>query len=545
MKNKTITKYILLIGAALTVLSSCNKNMLDEVPSSNLSNDNSFKTITGFDNAMTGLIFSARDEFNGVDLGRWYDMDLGTDIGTTGQEQTTNFRNYTTYLTPSAANVASYWNWAYGEMILRSNNIIVNASNPKYSSVFGSDSVKNKYIAEAKFFRAYAYNTLADLFGNVPIVDTLFDQARTDFTRSPRADVYAFAKSDLEFAVQWLPATVTDKLQGHIVKGAAQHLLTEVDISLKLYDDAIKSASDLIGGGVYHLMTERFGANKNNPGDVFSDLFYEGNQNRSSGNMESIYVWEFENLVTGGGGTTGRNNLIRGWAPALWNLKDPNGANGMVITDSLGRGVAYVRPTTWYMYDLWNGNWNSDIRNSVYNMRRVFRYTDPTSAYFGKVVEPRTTQEDTMRNIYAYPRKIEGTPWNNDPTSGGTGKDFIVYRLAETYLLRAEAYLDKGDLVNAAADINAVRERSHATPITTSQVSIDFILDERARELITEERRRVTLSRLGKLVDRVKKYQTRTDVKSTIQSYHELFPIPQSAIDANYSSPLGQNDGYN
>jgi len=113
-------------------------------------------------------------------------------------------------------------------------------------------------------------------------------------------------------------------------------------------------------------------------------------------------------------------------------------------------------------------------------------------------------------------------------------------RLAETYLLRSEAYLLKGDLQKAADDINVVRSRAKAKLITTSQVTIDFILDERARELTTEEPRRRTLIRMGKLVERVKKYNSRTP----IEAKHELFPIPQKFIDANFGAKIEQNPGY-
>ncbi len=523
---------------------SCKKSVLDEVPMASVSTELNFKTKTGFDNAMTGLIVAARDEFNGEDLGRWYDMNLGTDIATTGQEQTVNFRNYTTFLTPSASAASSYWNWAYTQIIVRANTIISFASNSAYASVFANEAEKNSYIAEARFFRAYAYNTLANLYGGVPLVDKAYDTPKDDFTRATRQETYDFARADAEFASQYLPTTVSNERQGHIVKGAADHLLTEIYINLKQYDKAVASASAVINSGLYKLMTTRFGVNANLPGDVYSDLFIEGNQNRSTGNLESIYVWQFENLVTGGGGATGRNNLIRGWTPALWNLKAPDGASGFSITDSLGRGVAYSRPTTWYFYDLWKDNSQNDIRNSKYNIRRTFYYNNTATSFFGKQVEKRTTQEDTMRNVYPYLRKVEGKPFNGDPTSGGTGKDFIVYRLAETYLLRAEAYLGQGNLANAAADINAVRTRSNAKPISASDVNIDYILDERARELITEERRRMTLSRLGKLVERTRKYQTRTDVKATIQNFHELYPIPQQSIDANAGAKLEQNPGY-
>ncbi|WP_262714405.1 RagB/SusD family nutrient uptake outer membrane protein [Ginsengibacter hankyongi] len=75
--------------------------------------------------------------------------------------------------------------------------------------------------------------------------------------------------------------------------------------------------------------------------------------------------------------------------------------------------------------------------------------------------------------------------------------DIYAIRLAETYLLRAEAYLDKGDIVNAAADVNVVRARANADPVAPGNVNIAYILDERARELMVEEPRWLTLARLG------------------------------------------------
>ena len=221
----------------------------------------------------------------------------------------------------------------------------------------------------------------------------------------------------------------------------------------------------------------------------------------------------------------------------------------MVIVDSMGRGTGQVRPTPYFLYDVWAGDWDNDMRNSPYNIRRQFRYTNPSSAYFGQIVEPKTSAIDTMQNMYPYPRKIEGDVGTLTHTgsswSGRTYQDFIVYRLAETYLLRAEAYFRKDDLELAAADINVVRERANATPIQASDVTEDYILDERARELITEEPRRRTLVRMGRLVDRVRQYNIRAITRNSIQDHHQWWPIPQSAIDANIGRRLEQNEGYN
>lgn len=526
--------------------SGCKDTFLDEKPLASLSSDVVLTNQVGFENYLTALHQAARDELAYEDNHDYYfTLNSGTDIATTGQEDARPFRNYVTYLTPAANTVTKYWMWAYKLMLVRANTLIVYANKPELKNIWATEAERNAIIAEARFFRAYTHNALANLYGGVPIVDTIYTGPKTDFVRHPRKQVYESARADLEFATQWLPATVDKSREGRIVKAAADHLLTEVYISLGEYDKAIASASRVIDSGLYKLMTTRFGSEKELPGDVFSDLFKLGNQNRSSGNLESIYVWQFEDQTPGGQGGTSGNNLLRGWGPWYINLRDPEGKAGMIIVDSLGRGVGLTRPTTYFLYNLWQGNWSNDIRNSAHNIRRTMYYTNPASSYFGKAVEPKTTRIDTMQNLYPTIRKIEGKVGKSgNNTTGRTFTDFMVYRLAETYLLRAEAHQRKGNTLQAADDINVVRARANAKPITASQVSIDFILDERARELIVEEPRRRTLIRMGKLVERTRKYNMRDDTRSSIQDFHEFFPIPQTAIDANFSAKLEQNPGY-
>jgi hypothetical protein len=115
-------------------------------------------------------------------------------------------------------------------------------------------------------------------------------------------------------------------------------------------------------------------------------------------------------------------------------------------------------------------------------------------------------------------------------------------RLAETYLLRAEAYFRKGDRGNAKTDINTIRRRAHATEISEAQVSIDFILDERARELVIEEQRRRTLVRMGVLYDRVRRYNPSS--AGTVKPFNLLWPIPQTVINSNTGAVIEQNEGY-
>lgn len=548
MKNaKLIYRLVTSLGWLLLcvfLFTSCKEDSLREVPLDQLNKEQLFKSKDGFNLYITALHEGARQEMASIDLTFYFNMFIGTDVVTAGQLSATNFNDYETYLTPYTTASSVYWNWAYEVMIPRANAIIFNAERKDLAGLWKDEAERNAIIAEAKFFRGYTYNILGVLFGGVPIIEQPVTQPKVDFVRAPREEVYDFARKDLEFAAEWLPKTVSQNQEGRIVRAAAQHLLSEVYISLGRYDDAIVSASKVIDpSSGYKLMTERFGVNKDKPGDVFSDLFVEGNQNRSTGNLESIFVIQFEDGPAGGEGGVGGNNQPRGWLPFWTELRDPDNVLGIINNDTTLRGIGRCRPTTFFLYDLWSGL-SGDMRNSRFNIRRDIYYNNPASAYFGHRVEPRITLIDTMQRFYPVITKVEGKPYKGKVTGGRTGKDLIIYRLGETYLLRAEAYIRKGEMEKAAEDINALRRRAHSPLVSAGDMNIDFLLDERARELIAEEPRRRTLMRMGKLVERVKKYNMKEETRNSISEKHELFPIPQSAIDANYGHKLEQNPGY-
>lgn len=542
---KTLIK-ILSIGTLIFSIHAC-KHSLEEVPLGELGVAQTLSTKQGFENFITGLHVAARDEitYSHDNLNYYWIQFAGTDVATWGHDGIQRI-DYNNLLLPTVNAVELVWNWAYRDMINRANTIITYGNDASLFDIWDDEAERNAVVAEAKFFRAYTYNMLANLYGGVPIVDTIITTPKTDFVRVTREEVLQFVREDLEFASQWLPPTVQQ--EGRIVKAAADHLLSEVYISLGEYDMAISSADDVINSGLYRLMTERFGSERNEPGDVFSDLFRDGNQNRSSGNMESIYVWQFEDMTPGGQGTSNGNPKLRFWGSWYERQLDPNGRPGMLEVDSMGRGVGQVRPNTWWIYDLWEDEEGNDIRNSSHNVRRKFYYNNPNSDYYEQEVRNLTRHEDTMRNIYPIIRKVEGNVGTLTNTgiewSGRTNQDVMVFRLAETYLLRAEAYFRRGDLDNAANDINMIRERANASLISASNVTEDYILDERARELMAEEPRRRTLVRMNRLVDRVKSYNMRAETRETIQEKHRWWPIPISAIDANIGARLEQNPGY-
>ena len=190
---------------------------------------------------------------------------------------------------------------------------------------------------------------------------------------------------------------------------------------------------------------------------------------------------------------------------------------------------------------MWD-DFDNDMRNSEYNVKRHFYINNPESAHYGEEIQP--TPENYVRYLFPYYQKFthpHGHPQGYD-ASGKIYNDWYVFRVAGVYLLRAEAYLGKGDNTSAAADINTVRGRALASPVAPGDVDIDYILDERARELLGEEHRWVTLSRLHKLVERCRLHNPVSG--PTIQDFNRLFPIPQVEIDANKEAVLEQNPGY-
>ncbi|MGQ8337770.1 RagB/SusD family nutrient uptake outer membrane protein [Sunxiuqinia sp. A32] len=551
------------------VLYSCDEDaILKEVPLDFASPENSFITVDDFNAAVYTMYDVARVMLCASEH-RPLDYIFGTDLGYNGAQQlNARFGSYLATLTPQSEQASYHWEQYF--KIISTSNIILNR-------IADSEMTADEKLvveAQAKLFRGFSYRNLAHLYGGVPIVIEEIGSPKTDFTRSSREETYQQAASDLEFAAQNLPG-ITEVRDGEINNLAAYHMLAEVYVSLERWTDAIDAASAVINDPNTSLMTERFGSRKNEPGDVYWDLFRRYNQNRGAGNTEGIWVWQQEVDVPGGvleSGSKQGCQLERDCSPRPWSFKykDPSGVSpflSLAVSDYTGgRGIGRFRGTDHFTYGIWQGtNWD-DMRNSEYNFVRDVAFNNPASEWYGQKISDhmdlfRQTNDDTIRFFYPYPSKVT-TPGNHPPelyvdpelktlnasTAGATYTDQYHIRLAETYLLRAEAYLGSADPAKAADDINVVRSRANATPVTTDEVNIDYILDERMRELGVEERRRLTLNRLGLLYDRTNKYCNGNPVAANfgvdVQTYHNLFPIPYSEIESNTTGVLEQNPGY-
>jgi len=555
MKTRII--YILMSIVLMTNL-SCVDDQLREVPLDFYSTENSFVTFENYQMALVDIYAQVRQlKFNPNENG--YAHLYGTDLMFNARRSADGLRfgNYNVTLNPTGGIPLYHWTGLY-KIITSSNSIIDRLQNNEVLT----DQEKRSVEAEARFFRAFGYRNLVYLFGGVPLLLNEVTAPRTDFSRNPREEVIAQIVTDLLIASENLPS-INNVADGRLSNLAAHHLLSEIYIVQEKWDDAIASASFVIDDPNTSLMQARFGSLASQPGDVFYDLFRVGNQNRSRGNREAIWVAQFEVDVLGGylvsTGLTG-NVLERIHAPAVFTLTDPDGRLGSLGSRSTlnagGRGVSFMRPTPYMEQTVWESDFENDIRNSSFNYVRDFKYDHPASAWYDSSAVKYPGRNLVAENWRWYPWISKVTTPGQHPdnlianretmlltnAAGSTYTDQYYMRLAETYLLRAEAYLGKGDLANAAADINVVRTRANATPVNPGNVTIDYILDERARELSLEEERRLTLARLGKVVERVKKYN---DFNSgNISDHHGLWPIPFREIEANFTGNFSQNPGY-
>lgn len=524
--------------AAITFLSTGCSDFLNEEMKSTLGPDNTYNSSYGFELAATGLYGWARSEFNtwgGATTTQGqacaYEMfQIATDIVHQGAQMDGSLKPFEQLsYTPSTTFVVSYWNWGYG-LIASSNELL------KYSEIntnWDNNTDKALYQATARFFRAYAYRYLVYLYGDVPYVEKIETKYRNDFTRTPKAEVLEHMIDDLKFAEENLPDNPDNVSPGKLTKWAAKHLLCEVYLMAGKYSDAEEKAQEVIECPYFELQKARFGVDKDQPGDVFHDMFIENNQNRTSGNKESIWVMQMEYKTDGGGGSN-EDWTRRAWNPRYWDKLE-----GFVLADSLGgRGLAQIVPLTWWIEDTPDFYDETDIRNSEYNIKRHWYYNDKKNypELYGKLA-PITKETREKNQIYPVITKFfYGKA--DDLQYTGSNKDRMKFRLAETYLLKAEACIQQGDNEGAKNAINEVRKRAGASEITKEEATMDFLLDERIRELVGEELRRFTLARTGKWIERVKKYNP---YSSNMTEDNLLLPIPQYIIDLNTGADFPQN----
>lgn len=584
-KIKKMARYIPVF--LLTGLMSCVD--LDPEPLSFFAPENTFMDKEGLD----ALLITSRKQIKWEWFGDAFNAGYcetplvyeyaWSDLSVIGAPEVKEIHNLETQLTPTTkmALHLRYWDLAWNG-IKYANTVISRV--PKSSITNEED--KNQLLAEGYFHRAYWYYLLVHQWGDVPLVLEEVAEPKLDFNSASRMSILQQMKSDMEFAVKWLPVNVE---RGCVSRAAGEHLLAKIYLSTGDFQLAVEATTRCINDYGLHLMRERFGVNASNPKlDVFNDLFQEDNISAIE-NKEAIFVVQERYGIEGNVAPKGSNRM-RNFVPYWSNgaaVKTPDGKNGTTYdaapydgyeqVEELGRGIAKIRPTNYGQYALWK-NCGADLRHNENNWYDISRltYNRPASkggsaTYFGKPVE-RKFVSDTMRCYFSFPTVkvlIYKDDLNKGKAPAGGFTDQYVFRLAETYLMRAEANYWLGNIPAATSDVNEIRKRAKAPELST--VSLDDILDERGRELYIEEHRKVELTciaflkaQLGKdgyslqnfseknwYYDRVMEknnffasqyfYSTNAFV---MKPYHVLWPVPLTAITSNTQGRINQNIGY-
>jgi hypothetical protein len=541
---KKIIFKISIIIISLVFISSCNDDLLMEKPPHLITSETLFTNYAGFEAGLNGLYAQVRRERE-ESFGSHSMMGSMFMFGT--DNATVNHQDIGYIMT------AMLWKNNNNPFNEESENTIINQAEKEDIDWSGGNQTeadnKARVIAEARAIRAWAYRHLTFGWGDVPLtlVESSGSTIKTDWERTPVNEVRNQIIDDLLSAEPYIE--IEPSTRGRISRGAVQHYLAEMYLTIDQPEKALQWANAAINTPQYKLVTERYGVRSSRPGVPYMDMFWEGNTNREEGNTEALWVFQFALKVTGGGeGMIRRIHLSR-----FWNISI-NGVRPLVHTYERG-GLGYSRFTfTKWALDNYEPQ---DDRFSHHAIRKFYVLGDaetnspypadnlPSGYNYGDTIwcswNPDITYTTRARFDWPFSRKAEGVdPENMNERYMNT--DQVYLRLADTYLLKSEAEYKLGRSEDAANTLNIIRGRSNASKITADQVDIDFILDERSRELFLEEHRRWTLLRTNKFIERTKAHNNNGG--QNLSSRDTLYPIPQSVIDANLTKVMPQNPGF-
>lgn len=580
-------KNIIILSLFCLLFTACS-GFLDETNKAGVGSDY-YDTEEGIENAVKACYSYLRDNYTpsqyGGELGNRLFV-YGTDDHLPADGYAGAWSSYT--IASTSGEVRTLWDRAY-QVINNCNAVVSHMPRIKGTTILDTEEKKNIRLGEVRFLRAYNYYKLVLSFGDIPLKLDETTQALTEFKRSPAKEVYSQVIEDLIFAEEHLPEV--QKNYGRVTKGAAQHLLAKVYLTRASavtedrgtqsddLDKAISYAEKCINTGTYKLEPE------------INNIFaYDG---KGPYNKEFIFTAQFtsEAILNGSGNSS----------HMMWT----GNAIGMNMyskrTLETGRNWTKIKPSK-YLLDSYNLRYDSRF----YKWFRTAWYCNQVPATDAKfaigdtivqyvMVETHDQIPASIKNsnhykngkVYArdeftgsdYPSTRKHIdPYRETENSEDGYRDEPIYRLAETYLIAAEAYGRKGNYDKAVEFINAIRIRAaykddekkpeevftvHKLPetyrdkntieemkisvndINSKEKLVEFILDEYARELNGEYGRWFELVRTETWYDRVSKYTK--DVYTNIQPYYRFRPIPQTHIDRlTNPGPINeeQNAGY-
>ncbi|KAB7731783.1 RagB/SusD family nutrient uptake outer membrane protein [Rudanella paleaurantiibacter] len=472
--------------AILFVLSSLmGCEVLEQTPESSFTPENFYKNADDARAAVSAVYdpLNSADMYNQV---MWILQDQATDDAEWGGGRSTanqaknDLDKYT--FTPATSTFQSIWSTTY-RGINRANTVI-----SRVPTIPMPDDLKNRYVAEAKFMRAFYYFTLVRLFGGVPLqLQETTSLNNLNVARAPAEEVYKQIVQDFTDAEAVLPVSYTAGDRGRATKGAAKAFLAKVYLTRQEWAKASAKAKEVMDlGAGYDLWAN------------FADVFSIANEN----GKESM----FEIQAIGGG--FGEGSWMQG----------------------------YMRPN----FDRVNGVAGFGDDPATENLYRAYRSDDRRRNVTIRLYSATSTPAAPASVLFpGYVAKYL------DPTAtanGEGGNNFPILRYADLLLMYAESRNEQApNDAEAYAAINRVRNRAgipNLTPNLSQAQFRDSLLLERRLELAFEGHRWYDLARTKRLISAMRAQNPTIKVEER----HYLFPIPQTERDAN--PQLTQNEGY-
>lgn len=540
------------LALSLSLAFSCQDALQEDVISQ-IGNDY-LNTAKGLEDGVNAAYTSLRAWY-GTERG--HNMtEFGTDIYTNGADGSWKFMNtYTNQFDSQNGHVRELWDEFY-RGINTCNAVIERAEN-----VTGvSDAVKRQRIAEVKFIRAHNYFIMVQLFGPLDLQLAENKVPNKAVSRAPIAAIYDAIIADLQAAIPDLEAAKASNQYGRVTQPAAKHLLAKVYLT--------RATSEAGQSSDYASAEPLLRSVINDYGLTLLPAFEQVHQFGNERNDEVIWAIQYtRNPLTNGGGNNSH----------VFYLMEYDVQAGMRRDTQNGRPFKRYRMTKYAINTVFADRENDSRYKAsfidVYYSNRPgtfntsFDLSKPTVNYalgdtaiyipgFEMSLEERATKPYQVLVPSRYDERLfpglkkHLDPGRADLTQFQGGRDFIAMRLGETYLLLAESLLRQGKVNEATEAINAVRRRA-AFPgkeaemeITPAEMTFDFLVEERARELIGEQFRWLDLKRWGLLIERVRLHNEQGG--PNIQDFHALRPIPQNQIDRAEGGPEGfpQNPGY-
>ena len=536
--KRSLIKTLLIAFIFSGTLVSCNKNLIIS-PNDQVTSTQVYSTAAGYKQslakvygsfALTGNTGPAGNgDIAGIDEGTsdffrllWYAEELPTDEAVIGWGD------------PGVPDLHAM-NWSSSNVILTGlyyrslyqitlcNEFIRQSTDAQLSTrgISGTDATNVRYYrAEARFLRAYQYAVLMDLFAQPPFVTDADAIGSVVPPQTTRAALFAYVESELK-AIDPLMVAPGKNEYARVDQAAAWSLLARIYLNAQVYTgtarytDAITYSNKVINAG-YSLISD------------YTKLFLADNNNNTSENIFSI-AYDGNNSQGYGGGTFMVHAPVGGSMPA--NLFGISGGWGGVRTTSNIVNLFPANTNTTFP-----NNGNPDTRAQFWTKGQNLAINDVTSFTDGFAVTK-------WRNVNS-----DGSPGSNPSFSD---IDQPLFRLPEQYLIYAEAVVrggTGGDINTATTYINKIRTRAYGGQttgnISSAQLTLQFILDERARELFWEGFRRTDLVRYGLFTSGGYVWPFKGGVKAgtAVADFRNIYPIPDQ--DRSVNPNLKQNPGY-